>query len=98
MDWHSYPVLDGQVAYRVVDGSAVIVLAYSGEVQVLNPVGTRIWELIDGTRNVREIVEHITAEYSVSVEQAGQDVESFIQELLQARAIQLADAPSARQA
>jgi hypothetical protein len=89
MDWNSHPTPHPQVAARVVDGSAVIVLADTGEVTVLNPVGTRVWELCDGSRSAREIARMITAEFEVTPEQALQDVENFLGELVQAQAIVL---------
>ena len=89
MDWNSYPTPHPQVAARVVDGSAVIVLADTGEVTVLNPVGTRVWELCDGSRSAREIAETIAAEFEVAPEQALQDVENFLKELVQAQAVVL---------
>jgi hypothetical protein len=85
-------MLDPQVATRIVDGSAVIVAADSGQVTVLNKVGTRVWELIDGTRNVGEIVRMIQSEYAVEPEQARQDVHALIQKLLLAHILLLNEA------
>ncbi len=89
MDLSKRPTPHPQVAARVVDGSAIVILADTAEVNVLNPVGTRVWELIDGTRTVQDIVQHIVAEYAVSDAQAAQDVQSFLQTLLDANAITL---------
>jgi hypothetical protein len=89
MDWNSRPMPHPQVAARIVDGAAVIVLADTGEVTLLNPVGTRVWELCDGSRTAGEIVEMITTEFEVAPEQALQDVENFLEELVQAQAVVL---------
>ncbi len=86
-----YPVLHPQVAARIIDSEAVIVLPESGEVNVLNEVGSRIWELIDGAHSVGEIAEIIVAEYDVTAEQAERDVEEFIQELVETKMLVLAD-------
>jgi hypothetical protein len=86
-----YPVLHPQVAARIIDGEAVIVLPESGQVNVLNEVGSRIWELIDGTRSVGEITEIIVAEYDVTAEQAERDISDFIQELVDNKMLVLAD-------
>lgn len=94
MNLSHYPVPHPQVAARIVDGSAVIVLADSGEVNVLNPVGSRVWELIDGTRSGQAIVQSIVAEYAVTPEQAARDVEAFLQTLLDANAITLHAQPT----
>ncbi len=89
MDANKIPVPHPQVAARIVDGEAVVVLADAGEVNVLNPVGTRIWELIDGTRSVTEIAQTIQAEYEVTGPQAQQDVTEFLQALADAGAVVL---------
>jgi hypothetical protein len=93
MDLSSYPIPHTQVAARVVDGQAVIVLADSGEVQILNAVGTRIWELIDGTRNAAEIVAAIVSEFEVSPSEAQRDVEAFLQEMIDAKVVVLTEQP-----
>jgi len=97
MDADKYPVPHPQVAARVVDGEAVVILADSGEVNVLNPVGTRIWELADGTRSVQQIADAIAEEYQVTPQNALQDVTEFLQLLIDARALTLAAAPGAPQ-
>ena len=48
----------------------------------LNPVGSRVWELIDGRRSVEEIIEVIVQEFEVVPAEAGEDVRRFVQELL----------------
>jgi hypothetical protein len=93
MDLQKYPIPHPQVAARVVEGTAVIVLADLGEVNVLNPVGTRVWELMNGARTVQEIVNTIVAEYQVTPEQALQDVQAFLQVLIDASALTLQDSP-----
>jgi hypothetical protein len=74
-----------------VDGEALIVLADSAEVAVLNRIGSRIWELADGSRTVAEIVKIIVAEYETTPEQADRDVTSFIQQLVENRMLMLQD-------
>jgi hypothetical protein len=93
MDSARYPIPHPQVAARVVDGAAVIVLADAGQVNVLNPLGSRIWELIDGTRNIQAIAETICEEYEVSLHQALADVEEFVEKLVDANALVLEERP-----
>ena len=93
IDWSKYPVAHPQVASRIVDGTAVIVLADSGEVSMLNSVGTRVWELVNGKRSVRDIANVIIAEYDVAAETAERDVASFMQLLIDAKAVTLQDQP-----
>ncbi|MFB0564681.1 MAG: PqqD family protein [Candidatus Aminicenantaceae bacterium] len=44
-------------------------------------VTLRIWELIDGLRSVREIIEIIQKEFDVSAEQAQMDIVEFFKQL-----------------
>jgi Coenzyme PQQ synthesis protein D (PqqD) len=96
MDFAKYPVLHPQVATRIVDGEALIVLADSGQVNVLNPVGTRMWELMDGTRTIQQIADAICDEFDVGKDEAERDLEEFVQQLIGANAIVLQDQPSPR--
>lgn len=95
MDYNKYPVAHPQVASRTVDGSAIVVLADSGLVKMFNPVGTRVWELADGTQSVREIVSGIMQEFDVDQTQAEQDVIEFLQQLIDTQALTLQDEPNA---
>ncbi len=93
MDLSSYVVPHPQVAARIVDDAAVVVLADAGELNVLNPVGTRVWELADGSRTVQEIVDEIVAEFDVAAETAAQDVTEFLEELVSTKALLLQRTP-----
>ncbi len=96
MDFTKYPVLHPQVATRTVDGEALIVLADSGQINVLNPVGTRMWELMDGMHSVQQIADAICNEFDVTQVQAKQDLEEFVQQLVEVQAIVLQDQPAPR--
>lgn len=69
-------------AWRVIEGEAVILALDSKVLRGLNPVGSRVWELIDGQRRVEEIVELVVREFEVEPRQADADVRSFVRELL----------------
>lgn len=80
---HRHP----DAAARVYDGEAFIVVPGLGEYNILNGLGTRVWDLIDGTRGVAEIARVIADEYEVSLEQAEKDVQSFVDDLLKHRMV-----------
>ena len=71
-----------KTAWRVIEGEAVILSLDTKAFRGLNPVGSRVWELIDGRRSVDEIVEVIVREFDVTHEQAAADVQAFVRELL----------------
>ncbi|MEP7200069.1 MAG: PqqD family protein, partial [Chloroflexota bacterium] len=90
---HQYPIPHKQVAGRVIDDEAVIILSESGEVEVLNEVGARIWELADGTRNVGEIAAQLVNEFAVAHAQATADVVAFVARLAQENIVVISDHP-----
>ncbi len=47
-------------------------------VYTLNETGAFIWELIDGKRNVEELINALTEEYDIDTVTAKTDVFSFI--------------------
>lgn len=65
------------IGESVAEGS-VIVLPEQGKVKVLNEVGTRIWQLIDGNRSIRDIATQITNEFDVGLKQALIETQNFI--------------------
>ena len=69
-------------AWRVIEGEAVILSMDTKILRGLNPVGSRVWELIDGQRGVDDIVGAIVQEFDVSLEAAARDVGDFVRELL----------------
>lgn len=68
-------------AFKVIDGEGVVVLPHTGEYKVLNGVGTRVWELLDGSRDAQAIIERVCDEYEVSPEKAQSDVLEFLRTL-----------------
>jgi hypothetical protein len=81
------PAPHPQTAGRVIDGEAVLLLAETNEIQVLNPIGSRIFELADGQRSLAEIASILTDEYNVTLDQALADVDAFVRELVDNRVL-----------
>ncbi len=81
------PIPNSGVAGRILDSQisgkteAVIVLPLSGKIEVLNELGARIWSLVDGSRNVREIAAALCDEYQVQSVQAEADTLEFLDDL-----------------
>lgn len=68
-------------AYRIYDGQATIVLPERAAVHVLNTVGSLVWDRIDGTCTVAQLVQLVLDEYDVAPEEARRDVLNFIERL-----------------
>jgi hypothetical protein len=69
------------VAAQVASGEAVLLDIESGEYFSLNPVGSRIWELCDGTRSAAEMVSVICDEFDVAQDVATADAYEILDEL-----------------
>lgn len=65
-------------AYRTYDGQATIVLPSRAQVNVLNEVGSAIWERIDGRRSLQEILDGILGEYEIGRDEALEDLQAFV--------------------
>lgn len=68
---------------RIVDNEAVIIHTQGNSVHMLNEVGTRVWELADGTRTTEQIVAILVEEYDVEEAEAERTVTTFVEELRQ---------------
>ena len=69
-------------AFRpIADEGGLVVLPGRAEVKVLNPVGIRIFGLLDGSHSVEEIAGLVAAEYDVAETEAQADVSAFVGEL-----------------
>jgi hypothetical protein len=62
------------------EGGLVVVPEHS-KVEVLNPVGSKIFSMLDGNHSRDEIVRAIVDEFDVTEDQAKQDLEQFLLEL-----------------
>lgn len=76
------------VVARKVAGEIVLVpirgnLADMQRVFTLNPVAEHIWHMLDGQRSLAQVHEEILREFEVSSEQALEDMDEFMQALVE---------------
>ncbi|MFH1619550.1 MAG: PqqD family protein [bacterium] len=72
-----------KLAHRIIKGEAFVLDASSQTLHSMNPSGTRIWELIDGSRTAGDIAQIIQEEFEVESGTAIKDVLEFLCELLE---------------
>ena len=65
-----------------IGGEAVMMSIEKGAYFGLNPVATRIWDLIEQPRTVAELIVSITDEYDVPAEQCQADVQGFVADMI----------------
>lgn len=71
------------VVYEVVDEQAVLVDAAGQEMITLNPVGTLIWQALDGESDAAALAESLLPQLEgVTGDQLQSDVTAFLRELL----------------
>jgi hypothetical protein len=83
LDLSIVPTKNETIQYQTIDQQAVLVLPVEGKVKVLNPLGTCIWENIDGIKSVNELIDSLIRDYAVERDQAAADIAGFINELLE---------------
>jgi len=78
----SRPRRHPDAVYKIVDGEALIVVPGS-EAQhlVLNEVGARVWELLDGEHDLGSIREELTSDFDVEPDVAGRDLDELLADL-----------------
>lgn len=69
------------VRWRVIEARVVLIDANEGELVHLNEVGSRIWELLDGTRSVAQLVDELQAGFDVSSARLRENVTRFLRKL-----------------
>lgn len=72
------PVANQDVIGKFIDGELLLIHPNHGKVRVVNTVGGRIWELINGVRTIKDIIIQLVSEYQVEYEQAEKDTLAFL--------------------
>ncbi len=83
IDLDSIPRRSPTVVSRLLDDEAVLVHPVQGKVRVLNPVGARVWELVDGQRTLGAISRVIASEFAADLGRVQIEVPAFCEDLAQ---------------
>ncbi len=70
------------IIWRALDGNAVLLSPFSGDVRVLNGIGTTVWKQLAEGRSLAEIRADLLAGYDASVEEIEADLDDFLRALL----------------
>lgn len=76
------PVHHPRTASRIFGQDAVIISPAENVVRMLNPTGSRVWQLADGTRTVDEIAAILAQEFAVTTAEALASTEEFVATLV----------------
>jgi hypothetical protein len=72
------PAHHPRTASRVFSGEAVVITPAENKVRMFNPVGSLIWELMDGQRTVGQITDLLIDEFDVAPERAQRTTQEFL--------------------
>jgi hypothetical protein len=77
-----FPRRHPDTAFRAIgDEGGLVVLPSDAEVKVINSVGAKVFELLDGEHSLDAITEAVVEEFDISHEEARRDIEAFIGDL-----------------
>lgn len=80
-------IRNNQFVWRIVDDEAILLSPNGDRLHSFNEVATFIWELSDGTRSIKNVIEHICEEFDVQRNEVRKDVVNFTERLLGINAI-----------
>jgi hypothetical protein len=78
------------VMLRIIGDEAVILNLKSELYLGLNPVGTRIWTVLNGAPSIQAAYESLLTEYDVEAERFRQDMDELLDKLLEQGLIEIA--------
>lgn len=69
------------VVFREVEQEMVLLNLGTGSYYGLDPVGSRMWDLLAEKKNIREVLEIMLQEYEATTEDLQRDILHLVQEL-----------------
>jgi Coenzyme PQQ synthesis protein D (PqqD) len=89
---HPRFVRNQEVVSRKIEGEFIIVPIRCGvgdlnSLYTLNPVGSVLWEFMSEGHTVAEMVERVCEEFDVTGSQAKQDIEEFLESLVEEKLV-----------
>jgi hypothetical protein len=81
----SAPKSNPNLIWRVVDGEAILLDTATGYHFSLDPIGTEIWQSLQASESIDDIVARIARTYAVDTKVVRADVAEFVNELQSAR-------------
>ena len=83
LDLCAVPRHSEAVIYRILRGEAVLLSLDNSYYYSLDPIGSEIWGMCDGTHSVQSLLDWMCAEYDVARDRAQRDLLELIGDLQQ---------------
>jgi len=84
----------GELVFRDVDGETVMLSVRTGKYYGLDPVGSRVWALIEEPRRVSDLCTLLLDEFEVDRETCERDVLAFLEKLAKDDLVKAVDEPA----
>ena len=82
-------VISDEVLGQEIDGESVLLDLRSEKYFGLNPVGTRVWQLLNERKSMGNMLDILHSEYAVNRKQLEKDVGDLLERMLQAGLVTL---------
>ena len=82
LDMNTQYVRDNEILSSDMDGETVMMSIENGEYYGLNPVGSRIWTLLEAPHSLNEIIKILLEEFEVEEAECISDMQTFVTDLL----------------
>ncbi|MEW6088945.1 MAG: PqqD family protein [bacterium] len=69
------------IAWRIIEEEALLVSPKDSLIYPLNNVGTRVWELLNGEKTCKDIIDIINEEFEGEKTEINEDILDFIKKL-----------------
>lgn len=73
-DLNSVPKIIPGIAFRIIEGEAVLVNPENKMIYVLNHTGAFAWQKIDGKNNINKIAQALSIEYQANISESESDL------------------------
>lgn len=98
MPWGDRLERDPAFVFRQIAGETILVpirqnMGDLESVYTLNEVGTRVWELLDGSRTMGDIRDRLLEEFEAGAAEVERDLLTFLDHLRSIRAVRPAATP-----
>lgn len=77
-----------RIAARVIQGEAMLLTPHDSVLHTLNPVATRIWQLLPGHTTLEGLVAALAEEYDAEPTVLREDVQALIAALVEKRILE----------
>lgn len=71
-----------RISSREVEDETVIIDKYTGEIHQLNATASFIWDALDGSTSLTDIVQNYATNFNIEINQADLDVRAVIESLV----------------